>query len=281
MTNVFFYVPQRLVVVRHATQVSTRELYQAIRRWQESEEGIVFSDVAQRSGSHPILGGESTEEVVVFHDQWRLRFEPSPQAKGFRLYRVVDGVISSKGGYPPYYEEDDEFIQNLARMHNKFDRMPSSQQLAIDYNRLSERSDRDLAISLAYFDIDRFKRFNDSYTETQVDQTLLPQFHSFLLDSYSQRACVYLEGGDEFIALLPGHELSRACRFCEELRSAVESLAIDIHGTQESLTVSIGVVQRKAGEDLGSLQGRANQNKALAKKEGRNRVACFADAGGS
>ena len=280
MAEVSFDIPQKLVVVSNVLQVSTRELYEAILRWQASEEGIVFSDVAQRSGNYPIIGGKSTESIIIFHDSWRLRFTPSPEAQRFRLYRVVDGVVSS-GVYSPYFEQADEFIQNPVRMHNKFARMPSTQQLHIDYNRLSERCDRGLAMSLAYFDIDHFKRFNDSYTETRVDQTALPQFHSFLLDNYSQTCCAYLEGGDEFILLLPGYDLNHACALCEELRSSVEELAIDINGTRDSFTISIGVAERQVRDALGSLQGRANQYKALAKREGRNRVACSGEAGRS
>ncbi|HEY1509824.1 MAG TPA: diguanylate cyclase [Solirubrobacteraceae bacterium] len=76
---------------------------------------------------------------------------------------------------------------------------------------LEERIDDDEAepTILALFDLDGFKRFNDSFGHAAGD-ALLQRLAGALVDALSPRGAVFRMGGDEFCALLPAGPVGEA-----------------------------------------------------------------------
>ncbi len=127
-------------------------------------------------------------------------------------------------------------------------------------------------LSLLAIDIDRFKRINDEYGHAAGDHTLLHitgACQSILRDG----DLLGRIGGEEFLAVLPGSELSGAENIAERLRSRVEALdAAD--GLASKVTISIGVAQMSAADSgIEDIEHRADEALYRAKSEGRNRVA--------
>ena len=118
-------------------------------------------------------------------------------------------------------------------------------------------------------DIDHFKQVNDTHGHQRGDDVLRDV--AYLIRKTVRRfELVYRMGGEEFLVLLPGHDLAEAGRVAERIRAAVE------HGRPGGLdvTISLGAVEFGVdGSDLHSLLARADEALYTAKREGRNRVA--------
>lgn len=139
--------------------------------------------------------------------------------------------------------------------------------------RASQRTNTPL--SLLMIDIDYFKGFNDSQGHQQGDECL--QRVAAVIEQSMQRgrdlAARY--GGEEFICLLPETDQEGAAAVAENVRLAVERLAIphEDGGRKGVVTISVGVATAALCEQNGSeLLRRADAGLYKAKAEGRNRV---------
>ena len=75
------------------------------------------------------------------------------------------------------------------------------------------------------------------------------------------------------MVLLPNHNSEEALQFAEKLRKVFETNRFQVSGTDEALTVSIGVaIWPDDGETLREVLNAANRAEHLAKSEGRNTV---------
>ncbi|BAL23258.1 diguanylate cyclase with PAS/PAC sensor [Azoarcus sp. KH32C] len=105
--------------------------------------------------------------------------------------------------------------------------------LATEYVR-STRTGASLAVVM--FDIDHFKKFNDTYGHDQGDRVLQAVARNFrdALRKYDL-ACRY--GGEEFVGILPNTTLDGAFSVAERLRCDIEAAEVD--GLK--VTISLGV----------------------------------------
>ena len=133
-----------------------------------------------------------------------------------------------------------------------------------------ERSSRTGAsLSLIYFDIDHFKRINDTFGHDIGDVTLVKVAEIAKLNSRHIDS-VYRLGGEEFAILLPSTDIEEAYAIAERLRKEIDSFEFD---EVEHVTVSLGVTESiKTNDDLASFVKRADQALYCAKENGRNQV---------
>ncbi len=126
--------------------------------------------------------------------------------------------------------------------------------------------------SVLMIDVDHFKEVNDRHGHDVGDRALA---HIARLMTQTLRAqdrlCRY--GGEEFVALLPASNLTRALAEAEALRLRVRHTPL-AHGTSSLvLSVSIGVAEwAGAAEDPSRLLVRADDALYRAKRLGRDRV---------
>jgi len=131
------------------------------------------------------------------------------------------------------------------------------------------RADRSgCALSVVMFDIDRFKRINDSFGHATGDKVLVALSR---LAAGPLRATDDLVrwGGEEFLVVLPGINATEAGHVAEKLRLAIANHRIDDVG---QITASFGVAQYAPGEAMTDLISRADRALYQAKASGRNRV---------
>lgn len=127
-------------------------------------------------------------------------------------------------------------------------------------------------LSLLMLDLDRFKRINDDYGHEAGDAVLVA-FAQLLRDRLRKTDLIARFGGEEFLVALPDTDAQVAIAVAEELRGALESLAIPYQGKRLQLTVSIGVAEYgRDGVDLDTLSRIADERLYQAKAAGRNRV---------
>jgi two-component system cell cycle response regulator len=125
-------------------------------------------------------------------------------------------------------------------------------------------------LSVALVDVDHFKAINDSYGHPVGDEVLRVLAGRFS-DRIRSVELVGRWGGEEFIAILPNAEPSRAAEAAEALRTAGESQPIAINGLTVPVTVSVGWA---SGSDIAPDRLIELADAALyqAKTDGRNRV---------
>jgi diguanylate cyclase (GGDEF)-like protein/PAS domain S-box-containing protein len=137
--------------------------------------------------------------------------------------------------------------------------------------RRAERSGRTLGVIL--FDLDHFKRFNDTFGHDSGDYLLKEMARR--LTGYSRKediACRY--GGEEFLLIMPEASLEITAQRAELLRTEIKSMSWECRGrTLGPVTLSCGVsafpFHGKSGDSL--LQA-ADLALYQAKREGRDRV---------
>ena len=128
-------------------------------------------------------------------------------------------------------------------------------------------------LSVALFDIDHFKRVNDSYGHAVGDAVLIEVARR--CEAHCRRGDVIARyGGEEFILLMPHSDLVSAIRQAERLRTEIETTVIRIEGGDRlSVTASFGVAECVAQDDtLDPVIARADECLYRAKRQGRNRV---------
>ena len=121
----------------------------------------------------------------------------------------------------------------------------------------------DSSFTLAMFDIDRFKKINDSRGHLQGDRIL--QKVARLLDDYARETdTVARYGGEEFVIIMPHTNIKGAAIFADRIRVRVEE--------KMPVTISGGVACALQGDTAESLLARADKALYEAKAAGRNRV---------
>lgn len=143
--------------------------------------------------------------------------------------------------------------------------------------RLSEewaRRDRyETPLSVACFDLDRFKTVNDTRGHAAGD-LVIREFGAIMkgVVRASDLACRF--GGEEFAALFTNTSAPAARTVAERVRRALERTRFEIDGRDFWVTVSAGVADAAAvsGLDPHQLLVRADQALYAAKAGGRNRV---------
>ncbi len=131
---------------------------------------------------------------------------------------------------------------------------------------LSRRTGRPL--SFALFDVDHFKRVNDTYGHMTGD-LVLREVARFLTAFLRRSDIAVRWGGEEFLVILAGETLEGARAFAERVRGAIELLRV---GDVGPITISAGTAELEPGEDPEATVNRADANLYEAKSAGRNRV---------
>jgi two-component system, cell cycle response regulator len=131
-----------------------------------------------------------------------------------------------------------------------------------------------IGAAVLLFDIDHFKRVNDTYGHAAGDE-VLRELATRATNTVRSVDLVARLGGEEFVVVMPETGPAIAAAVAERLRLAVANLPFTTRAGGGSLriTVSIGVTTAIAGsEDRDRLLKRADDALYRAKAEGRDRV---------
>ncbi|WP_415517758.1 MAG: PAS domain S-box protein [Desulfovibrio aminophilus] len=134
-------------------------------------------------------------------------------------------------------------------------------------------------VSCIMFDVDHFKKVNDTYGHDAGD-AVLKTLARTARETLRGMDVLGRIGGEEFAAILPETDLEAALHAAERLRLAVASMNVEHDGRPLPVTVSLGVALSSGpDESLDDLLRRADQALYEAKDSGRNRT--VASGGGS
>jgi len=137
-------------------------------------------------------------------------------------------------------------------------------------------------LSVIMMDIDYFKQYNDTYGHAAGDTCL--QQVAQAISSGAKRSMEFTArcGGEEFVAVLPGTDITGGHIVAETMRELVEQLKIPHLKSDISdyVTISVGVASLTLpvthDKKSQTLIETADKMLYKAKKEGRNRV-CYED----
>lgn len=119
-------------------------------------------------------------------------------------------------------------------------------------------------VSIAIFDIDHFKRINDTYGHQAGDEVLKRVAVDTIRELRSGDT-VGRFGGEEFVIVLPEATAQAAANVAERVR-----LAIEVGSGSPSVTISVGVAELTCCDVSDTLLQRADEALYVAKREGRN-----------
>ncbi|HTI85612.1 MAG TPA: diguanylate cyclase [Alphaproteobacteria bacterium] len=126
--------------------------------------------------------------------------------------------------------------------------------------------------TLVLFDLDHFKRINDTYGHGGGDEVLRTV-------SQTVRGAVrdidkfFRIGGEEFALLLPGANAASARIAAERIRAAIAAHPVRVDDHEVAVTISGGIAVARRDDTAESVMQAADAALYRAKADGRNRVA--------
>ncbi|MEM8700149.1 MAG: sensor domain-containing diguanylate cyclase, partial [Pseudomonadota bacterium] len=127
-------------------------------------------------------------------------------------------------------------------------------------------------LAIISFDVDRFKKFNDTHGHDAGDQ-VLRTISGVMKELYQGREIPCRFGGEEFIVLLPGTGPDEIVARAEALRKAIEKCRVRYGNQNLTVTISAGLATYpRDGSELQEMIKRADKALYAAKEAGRNQV---------
>lgn len=133
--------------------------------------------------------------------------------------------------------------------------------------------DSQKALSVLLFDIDHFKKINDTYGHRVGDEVLV-ELSNRVRRNVRGFDLTARYGGEEFIVVMPDTTMEVAYAVAERLRSKIAAVEFAPPSMDKGITVtvSIGAAMAVENETPGNLIERADRALYAAKHAGRNRV---------
>ena len=130
--------------------------------------------------------------------------------------------------------------------------------------------------SIAIFDIDYFKQYNDYYGHQKGDETLI--LAAELMKKHKRKVDqIYRYGGEEFLLLMPNTETKGAITGCQRIHQAIADAQIEHAASPlHYVTISAGIASSSAtctvsNSNWQQIVEKADQALYDAKQNGRNR----------
>jgi diguanylate cyclase (GGDEF)-like protein/PAS domain S-box-containing protein len=128
---------------------------------------------------------------------------------------------------------------------------------------------------LALFDLDHFKRVNDTFGHATGDE-VLRRFAALARASVRDQDLVARLGGEEFAVVLPDISMNQATFVCDRLRRAIGDAGMRVNDQLIALTVSGGVATFGRDQTADAVLRAADAALYRAKHAGRDQVALAA-----
>ncbi len=223
-------------------------------RIQRQRANYVISDMGSTNGTYVI--DELIDEVVL---------RDGDQVK---VGRTIFKFIVSGNMEAQYHEEIYRLmtVDGLTELHNKRyfnEALEREASRSVRYGR---------SFSLVLFDIDHFKKINDTYGHLAGD-SVLRQLGALVRNRVRRDDVPCRTGGEEFSVIVPEVSRDGAVQLAEKLRASIEAAVFKFEGTEIPVTVSLGVAEWESTiQDPQDLVKRADEFLYEAKRTGRNRV---------
>lgn len=126
-------------------------------------------------------------------------------------------------------------------------------------------------LSIFMFDLDHFKRINDTFGHLAGDK-VLKAVTRLVKDNMRSNDILARYGGEEFIALLPETGRNKAIELADRLREKIAGMEISWHTGTINVSASFGVAQLNPMAEMNKIIQDADTMLYRAKINGRNTV---------
>ena len=169
-------------------------------------------------------------------------------------------------------KERSELANKVAAHTDGLTGIANRQAFMADAERLLERCRRGgVPLTVAMFDLDRFKAINDTYGHRAGDE-VIRRFVRVARDAMRPGDVFGRLGGEEFAVAIPGADVDTGFVRADRIRMDFAKVVFDFDGQTATATVSGGVASN-AALPLAALLAEADDALYRAKAAGRNRVA--------
>jgi len=130
-------------------------------------------------------------------------------------------------------------------------------------------------ITMAMFDIDHFKHFNDDYGHLTGDAVLkhVAQHFNQALTRQTDTGELFRYGGEEFVIIFEDESPSAAETIVTAIRNTLEEHPVHVNGQKLTVTVSVGISALEPADlDFDSWFKRVDHYLYLSKEGGRDRI---------
>jgi len=208
----------------------------------------------------------SMEKSTKFMEDLHLNYNWIITTSGITLL-VISVLFLNRVIFPKILKLEDDLkilvsTDSLTKVYNraKYDEiMGRERERTKRYNRF---------LSLVMFDIDVFKKINDTYGHLNGD-IVLKNIVALVKEEVRKIDYLIRWGGDEFILILPETNLEGAKGLAERIRNSIADQKFE---NMEGVTVSLGITQFSKDDTDDTLMKRADEALYKAKMNGGNRV---------
>lgn len=250
--------------------------FEALTKYSENEL-IGKKSSIMKSGMH---------EDIFYHEVWQtiVRGEPfhgefiNKDKSGILYYedKTITSIKNDEGEITNYLSTGRDITQRKAMEHvlrelaakDNLTKVFNRSQWDIFYNNFVDKKDMHCGFYLLLYDIDNFKKINDTFGHQQGD-VVLKEIASRVQEAIRPEDILLRWGGEEFIIMTLFENDEKALSFSERIREVVSSCRFDEIG---HVSVSIGIARHDEWMDKDTLVEKADQAMYQAKKEGKNRV---------
>lgn len=240
-------------------EIVLRDAAEAFRKCLENQEVV---DVPQPDFGgvrilYPVLGAEEHLTGLLAVDY--LALSPSN-------HRLISAFLRIYQNYQNLLSENQR--DRLTGLLNRRTFEDQINQILAEQRAALEAGETGSCYFLTIFDIDFFKKINDTYGHLYGDEVLL-LFARLMRQTFRGEDLLYRFGGEEFVVLLKATDTGSCLKILERFRQNVENFAFPQVGR---VTVSGGCVAITGKGLQTTLLDHADQALYYAKNHGRNQI---------
>jgi diguanylate cyclase (GGDEF)-like protein len=220
-----------------------------------TDSGFNFEDLGSTNGS--------------FVNDRRVERSPLKDGDIIRIGAAILKFLSGSNVEAAYHEEIYKLtiLDALTGVHNK--------RFFLEFleREISRALRHSTTLALVLFDLDHFKKVNDTHGHLAGD-AVLKEVARRLIPRVRREDLLARYGGEEFACVLPDTTRSGGHIFAEAIRIIVEREPVAYQAVKIPVTVSLGVAMLSVDEPASAtdLIRRADEKLYEAKRQGRNRV---------
>jgi len=150
-------------------------------------------------------------------------------------------------------------------------RMAFEERITLEINRC-KRNKEDICIAM--WDLDHFKKVNDTYGHDAGDRVL--KLLARIIDTRVRKVDMFSRiGGEEFVLLMPDTSLENALSLNDQLRDSLANSGFHYDGSPCPITASVGIARIEEYDNSESVMRKADEALYKSKREGRNRCTIY------